>query len=122
MKYVTIGILALVLVGGGYYMYTQRASLFATGNPGAAEPQDTQPATTTTASSTPVVKDREVIGQSVDERDIAAYHFGSGDKELLFIAGIHGGYEWNTVLVANQLIEYLKDNQDAVPAGVMVTV
>src|SRR3990167_5672109 len=99
MKYVTIGILALVLVGGGYYLYSQRATLFATGTPPSTEPQDVQPATTTAPSSASVIKEKEVIGQSVENRDIVAYHFGSGDKEVLFLAGIHGGYEWNTVLV-----------------------
>ena len=128
MKYITIGILALVLVGGGYYLYTQRSSLFANGTPPATEPQDEKIATTTAATPAPVIKEQEVIGQSVEDRDITAYHClpkqagGSGSKELLFLAGIHGGYEWNTALLANQLIAYLKQHPDAVPSGVVVTV
>ena len=125
MKYVTIAILVLVLLGGGYYVYTQRSTLFATANPPATEPSPAEPASTTEATtSAPAVQasGQEVIGKSVEERDIVAYHFGTGSEELLFVAGIHGGYEWNTVLVANQLIEYLGENPDAVPAGVKVTV
>src|SRR3989344_1159616 len=122
MKYTIIAIIVVILAGAGVYLYTQRSSLFANGTPEMVGPQDEQIATTTAAAPTTVIKEKEVIGQSIDERDIAANHFGSGDKEILFIAGIHGGYEWNTVLVANQLIEYLKENQGAIPAGVKVTV
>src|SRR3989344_1315906 len=125
MKYVTIAILVLVLLGGGYYVYTQRSTLFATANPPATEPPPAEQSSTTEATtSAPAVQasGQEVLGKSVDDRDIVAYHFGTGSEELLFVAGIHGGYEWNTVLVANQLIEYLGENPDAVPAGVKVTV
>jgi hypothetical protein len=41
---------------------------------------------------------------------------------LLFVGGIHGGYEWNTVLLANQLIDYLKTNPDSIPKNIKVTV
>jgi hypothetical protein len=63
-----------------------------------------------------------VIGSSFGERDITAYHFGSGDKEVLFIGGIHGGYSWNTTLVARELMSYLEANPKAIPDGVQVTV
>ncbi len=65
---------------------------------------------------------RRVIGQSVEVRDIEARHFGNGEKEVVFIGGIHGGYEWNTVLVARELVNYLESNPDAVPEDVKVTV
>lgn len=64
----------------------------------------------------------EVIGRSVEGNDITAYHFGTGDKEVLFVGGIHGGYSWNTALVAYELIDYLETNPSAVPEGVKVTV
>lgn len=85
----------------------------------------TASSTPETASSTPTgvnVGPVEIIGQSVEKRDITAYHFGSGSTELLFIGGIHGGYAWNTVLLANQLIDYLKQNPNVVPANIRVTV
>lgn len=62
------------------------------------------------------------IGKSVEGRDIMAYNYGSGDKRILFVGGIHGGYEWNTSLVAYELMDYLKANPSIVPANVMVTV
>lgn len=64
----------------------------------------------------------EVIGESTEGRDITAHHYGTGETELLFVGGIHGGYEWNTVLVAYELIDYLEENPNAVPENVKVTV
>ncbi len=64
---------------------------------------------------------KTVIGQSVQGNDITAYHFGTGNKEILFIGGIHAGYSWNTVLVAYELMDYL-NSTGAVPEGLKVTV
>ena len=38
------------------------------------------------------------------------------------MGGIHGGYEWNTVLVAGELVKYLKATPGIVPENVRVTV
>ena len=64
----------------------------------------------------------KVIGSSVEGRKIEAYTYGHGSTTLLFVGGIHGGYEWNTVLVAYQLMDYLQANPSAVPSNVTVTV
>lgn len=63
-----------------------------------------------------------VIGKSVTGKEIKAYRFGTGEKELIFVGGVHGGYSWNTALVAYQLMDYLKENPTVVPEGVKVTV
>src|SRR3990167_5890468 len=63
-----------------------------------------------------------VIGQSVESRDITAYHFGTGETRLMFVGGIHGGYSWNTVLVAYEMMDYLKANSSVIPANIKVTV
>ena len=34
----------------------------------------------------------------------------------MIVAGIHGGYEWNTVVLADELIAYLEDHPESVPA------
>ena len=73
-------------------------------------------------SETVVDESMTHIGSSVEGRDITAYHYGTGDTELLFIGGIHGGYSWNTALVAYEMIDYLEANPTAVPANVQVTV
>lgn len=65
---------------------------------------------------------KSVIGTSVEGRDIIAYHYGTGDTEILLVGGIHGGYSWNTALVANEMMDYLAANPDVTPANVKVTV
>lgn len=67
-------------------------------------------------------KPESVIGKSVDGIDIVAYHYGTGDDEILLVGGIHGGYSWNTSLVAFETMDYLADNPDVIPDNVKVTV
>ncbi len=121
MKKFIIWVVVILIVVFGFYLLFKRAPTEnyypANGN--------TTTTTQTASSSQPVAqedKTKTVIGQSAENRDIVAYHFGSGDKELLFVGGIHGGYEWNTVLLAYQLMDYLKKYPNAIPAGVKVTV
>lgn len=64
----------------------------------------------------------QVIGTSAEGNEITAYHFGTGDTEVLFIGGIHGGYSFNTALVGFEIVDYLKENPGVVPENVMVTV
>ncbi len=65
---------------------------------------------------------RSVIGLSVQGREIEAYTYGSGPKQFVFVGGIHGGYEWNSVLLAYKLKDYLLTNPSLVPANLTVTV
>jgi predicted deacylase len=60
----------------------------------------------------------EIIGYSVEGRPLEVYTFGRGDQERMIVAGIHGGDEWNTVTLANQLIEYLNRDSSIVPEDV----
>jgi predicted deacylase len=64
----------------------------------------------------------KVLGSSVQGRDIEAYTFGSGATQLVFVGGIHGGYEWNSVLLAYQFIDYLKQNPEFVPNDLSIAV
>lgn len=59
----------------------------------------------------------EVIGYSVQGRPLQVYTFGDGERERMIVAGIHGGDEWNTITLANQLIRHLDQNPGAVPEG-----
>lgn len=65
---------------------------------------------------------QEIIGVSVEKRDITAYIYGNGDKEIIFVGGIHGGYEWNSVLLAYKFIDYLSANPEAIPKNLTVAV
>jgi len=58
-----------------------------------------------------------VIGYSVKGQDIKVYRFGYGTKERMVVAGIHGGYEWNTIALADELIEFLSENPGFIPAS-----
>ena len=59
-----------------------------------------------------------IIGFSLAARPIEVYTFGAGEKEYLIVAGIHGGYEWNTIALANELITHINENPGAIPTDV----
>ncbi|HVW71786.1 MAG TPA: M14 family metallopeptidase [Candidatus Paceibacterota bacterium] len=80
----------------------------------------TEPTATTT--TTAEAQGATVIGKSVKGADITAYHYGSGSTEILFVGGLHGGYDWNTSLLAYNLKDYLDQHPDAIPANESVTV
>ena len=67
-------------------------------------------------------EEHRVIGKSVEGRNIDAYIYGNGATHLLFVGGIHGGYEWNSVLLAYQFIDYLKENPDRVPKNLSIAI
>ena len=96
MKTALIAIVLIVIVGAGIYFVPKYFS----GPAGQEQPTPpvTEQATTTERAAV------EAIGKSVEERDITAYHYGTGETELLFVGGIHGGYSWNTSLVAYELM------------------
>lgn len=73
--------------------------------------------------------ERRVIGLSVEGREIEAFTYlprrqagGNGEAHLVFVGGIHGGYEWNSVLLAYEFMDYLGANPEAIPGNLTVTV
>jgi predicted deacylase len=46
------------------------------------------------------------------------FSFGHGESYRMIIAGIHGGYEGNTIRLADQLIQVLQARTDLVPGDV----
>lgn len=71
------------------------------------------------ATTTPVA---EVIGHSVQGREIDAYTYGTGPTHLLFVGGMHGGYEWNSVLLAYDAMDYFAAHPEAIPVNLSVTI
>jgi predicted deacylase len=71
----------------------------------------------TPGSQTPLnfYQDYLVIGYSVEGRPLEIFQFGNGPRDLMIIAGIHGGYEWNTIVLADELIEYLYHHPEEIP-------
>ncbi len=126
MKKYIIALIVLLAVGTGVYFLTKGPST----DPNVIKNPNPNPTTPITDNKKPeekpktTVTDKEktVIGKSVEGKNITAYHYGTGDTELLFVGGIHGGYEWNTVLVAYQMMDYLKKNPTVVPKNIKVTV
>ncbi|TSC81751.1 MAG: peptidase M14 carboxypeptidase A [Parcubacteria group bacterium Gr01-1014_20] len=121
-KKLIIGAVIVVLVGVGAYFLFRNSSkdvVIIPGDESGATGTDQPP-----TGGTPGVVDKTktVIGQSAGGRDILAYHYGEGAKEILFVGGIHGGYEWNTALVAYEMMDFLKMNPTAIASGTKVTV
>jgi murein tripeptide amidase MpaA len=69
-----------------------------------------------------VVNHIKTIGNSVEGRVIESYTYGSGSTTLLFVGGMHGGYEWNSVLLAYEFIESLENKVTQIPAHLKVVV
>lgn len=67
-------------------------------------------------------KTKTVIGSSVNGNEITAHHYGSGEKEVLLVGGIHGGYSNNTATLAFELMDYFQENEAEISEDVKVTI
>lgn len=126
MKKIIIVLAIVVVVGLGLYLFWPSVSESPTLPSEQSKPEAQQPAVSDQEEQKPATSEEtkpvETIGSSVGDRDIVAYHYGTGEKEVLFVGGIHGGYSWNTILVARELMSYLDKNPRAIPEGLQVTV
>lgn len=120
MKNLIITLLVVILAGMGIYFLAQNLSYKKDVTTDTTQRQNDEQ--TSEIQDVEQNKESTVIGKSVLGRDITAYHYGKGDTELLFVGGIHGGYSWNTVLIAYELMDYLKANPDIIPNNIEVTV
>lgn len=79
------------------------------------------PTVTPTPQPTPTMwasGEAGIIGYSVERRPIKVYRFGHGADQRMVIAGIHGGYEANTVELAYALIKRIRSNPGVIPPDV----
>ena len=87
-----------------------------------------QPAPTQTPSPspepmpTPFSSGPELIGTSVAGRPLEVFRFGHGPIRRLIVAGIHGGYEWNTIELAYELMDHLHSHPELVPRRISLYV
>jgi hypothetical protein len=65
---------------------------------------------------------RSIIGSSVEGREIESYTFGTGKTHIAIVGGIHGGYEWNTSLLAYELIAHFTENPETIPETHSLTI
>lgn len=84
-----------------------------------AKPTSTPPTSTPTPTSTPPFSEGPFpIGYSVQLRPIMAYRLGHGPIGRALIGGLHGGYEWNTVTLMTETLDYLMTHPDLIPEQV----
>jgi len=55
------------------------------------------------------------VGRSVQGRPIETYRLNHGSRHVVLVGGIHGGYEWNSILLAYETLDYLLTNPDLIP-------
>ncbi len=109
-------VLLISVIAGGWFLYM---SLKPAPVPA---PIDVTLPTTETPQAESIYQRYSVVGSSVNGRPIESYAFGNGSTTLLFVGGIHGGYEWNTVLLAYEAIDYLALNPELLPSDITVVI
>jgi len=107
--------ISLALVGLGLLLWTRPVTTTPT-NIGEPEPE-------TIIEGIPTeVSPYRTVGTSVEGREIVSYTAGTGSTTILFVGGIHGGYEWNSSVLAYEFISELEAGTFAVPANIRVVV
>lgn len=76
------------------------------------------PTTTPEPTQAPATSAEQIIGYSVEGRPIRAYRIGSGAIKIALIGDIHGEFEANTYLLAQQLLDHFQARPDEVPARI----
>lgn len=111
--YIFTAIILVALFGAGFYfLYTPDEPL----------PEPTSVVEEPVVEEEKLARESRIIGKSVEGRDIEAVIFGDGDTHLLFVGGIHGGYEWNSALLAYEYIDYVDTNPETIPEDLTVSV
>lgn len=105
-KLVALGAVLLLLIGVSTWIWWRQE-----------EPVPAAP-----LEETPTAIIQETIGQSVEGRAIEAYTYGDGANHVLFVGGIHGGYEWNSILLAYDMMDAFTEDPSMIPKNVRVTV
>jgi hypothetical protein len=68
--------------------------------------------TAETLPSVGPIDTREIIGYSVEDREIRVDTIGSGPVDILIVGGIHGGYEANSVVLARRVARHFRENSE----------
>lgn len=107
-------VLTCVAIGAVVFLVYKKPAEAPAPTPKAEEPLSAAPAVTDPRKA--------VIGTSVEGRAIESYTYGKGNTHLIFVGGIHGGYEWNSVLLAYAFIDYLGAHPEIIPSALTITV
>ncbi len=109
----TFTVIVLLIMGGAYMLFRTNEPTPVVETPVVAPPA---------VPTTPPALRPQIIGTSVENRAIEAYTYGTGPTHLLFVGGIHGGYEWNSVLLAYTFIDRLEAAPESIPESLTVTI
>lgn len=117
-KYLNLFVISTLLLVGvvwalGFFFYDQA--------PSPTETPKIEPEVTTIIEEVPP-NPKKIIGTSVEGRDIVSYTFGNGSTTLLFVGGVHGGYEWNSITLAYEFISALENEEIIIPANLRLVV
>jgi len=113
LKILTLAVLPLLIIGGFTLYFILPAPVVT---------EQAREQNTTLSEEHKPVQHTETIGTSVQGRDITVTSFGDGPTQLLFVGGMHGGYEWNSSLLAYDMIEQLTEQPDMIPDNVTVNI
>lgn len=105
LKVITAGVLMVAAVGGAVYVYMH-----------------TRPAPVPAQEPAAPAIMHKVVGHSVEGRAIESYTYGTGPVHILLVGGMHGGYEWNSVALAYQMMDYFEAHPTAIPQNISVTI
>jgi g-D-glutamyl-meso-diaminopimelate peptidase len=95
------------------------------GNPAIVTSVAESPSASTTPSptlpapsvATPILPD-SVIGYSYNGTPLDVYTFGDGARHVAIVGAIHGGYEWNSAVLAYYLRDHFAANPQLVPDNI----
>ena len=122
----TVVALPTVLLPAATAVVPTQPPLFLPTNTAAPTPTDSPTATpenTPAATPTPIPFGQlTIIGYSFEERAIEKYQFGQGPFHVIFVGGIHGGYEWNSTLLMYEFMDYLLANPFLLPPAITLHV
>ncbi|RLC77105.1 MAG: hypothetical protein DRJ03_11725 [Chloroflexi bacterium] len=85
-------------------------------------PPTSTPLPATPTAQPPFFEGPFTYGASFNGRPLLAYRLGDGPSVRAIIGAIHGGYEWNTVDLVSQTLEYLQANPALIPGEVTLYV
>jgi hypothetical protein len=111
LKFLLFGLIAAAVIGGVFFVFRDKDEPLPPAAPIVNLPPEV------------VYPVRAVVGHSVEGRPIESYTYGTGTDRLVFVGGVHGGYEWNSVLLAYAFIDHLDLHyKEELPDGLAVTI
>lgn len=80
---------------------------------------------TVTATPAPVIGGAavyKVVGYTSLGYALEGWEIGGGPTQVMWIGGMHGGYEWNTIQLGYLMVDFFNAYPDRVPPGVTLVI